>query len=122
MADAKTEPQTESGAKTVEQGEAGFGHLSTGKKTGVGLMGLMAALGLGGNVYQGSTADAYDATSLTEIQTGLTDVISELDERPTASMTQCMFLLADKPVPVSPTVALPVAAPKADGEDEVSSE
>lgn len=99
MVDEGASSQTESGVVTVEQGKAGFGHLTTGKKTGVGVLGLMAALGLGGNVYQG-TADARDATSLTEIQTGLTEVISQMDERHADAMTRCMLLLADEPLPV----------------------
>ena len=100
MAEITIEPQAEPGVPSVAEGKAEFNHLSTGRKTTVASLGLMAALGLGGNVYQG-VGDARDAANLTEIQTGLTHVIETMDARHTNSLTQCLFLIAGKEVPES---------------------
>ncbi len=111
MADGD-ETEFEVEVTSVANGQAGFGHLTTGKRATVGTLGIAALLGVGGNVYQSTHDTTHDATSLTEIQTGLTDVIESMDRRHSQSITQCMFLLAGETQPTLPTVA-PIATPSA---------
>ena len=108
----------ESEVADVANGEAGFGHLTTAKKStvaggGLALIGLLA-----GNVYQG-VGDARDATSLAEIQTGLTHVIEIMDDRHTRLATQCMFLLAGEELPPTPIIVTPIPTPSAPRDSDV---